>query len=193
MKITIIGTHSTGKTTIIEQLKNTLQIHGKEVFVIQELARECPLPINETTTLEAQKWILENQIQRENEIDHTNRILITDRSSLDNFAYMYRALGENTPEPFEKLAVEHMSTYDFIFKTQKLDIDATRDKVRSTDYEFRDTMDWLIYHLLEKHTVPYYLLRTSTDVNLHVQDICKTICQKTQDEHICLLHQTSLL
>jgi len=53
------------------------------------LARLCPLPINEETTMDAQKWILLNQIAQENTIDHTGKVLITDRSTIDNFAYMY--------------------------------------------------------------------------------------------------------
>jgi len=193
MKITLIGTHSTGKTSIITKLGETLRVHGKEVIILHELARECPFPINENTTFEAQAWILENQIQRENEIDHTGKILITDRSSLDNFAYMYRALGEESAEKYEQIAVEHMNTYNAIFKTQKLDIDATQDKIRSTDYEFRDTMDWLIYHFLEKHTIPYFLLRTSTDVDIHVKDIFQTLCKENGDKDMCMLHQAYLI
>jgi nicotinamide riboside kinase len=175
MKIAIIGTHSTGKTSIIQSLQEHLQYNNKKILILQELARECPYPINEKTTIKAQKWILDNQIKKENEINHTNNILITDRASLDNFAYMYRAHKEKNLHDFEKKAVEHMKNYDAIFKTQKLEIDAQKDKIRSTDYEFRDNIDWIILHLLEKHNIKYQQLTPSLNTDTHTKFILKYI------------------
>ncbi|MBU1901793.1 ATP-binding protein [Patescibacteria group bacterium] len=175
MKISIIGTHSTGKTNIISALEQALVAQGKTVTILKELARECPFPINESTTLEAQSWILDQQIAREAAIDHDNHVLITDRASLDNFAYMYRAVGESLPGYFEEKAAHHMGTYDIIFKTQKLDIDAKKDKVRSTDFIFRDMIDWMILHLLEKNDVPFVQLAPTTDYMTHVGHILSYI------------------
>ena len=174
MKITIIGTHSTGKTTIINTMQEYLLKTKKTVTILKELSRECPFPINENTTLTAQAWILDNQIKKEQAIDHSNGLLISDRSSIDNFAYMYRAIGESLPHKYEKQAVEHMASYDFIYKTQKLEIDAKKDKVRSTDYEFRDNIDWLIINLLEIHNIPYINLPATTDTATHIDYIMQS-------------------
>lgn len=175
MKIAVIGTHSTGKTTLIEHIAEKFSHQGKEIILLPEYARLCPFPINEGTTLEAQKWILLSQITEENKIDHANKVLLTDRATIDNFAYMYRIEKSDAIENFERCAVAHMRTYDFVFKTQKLDLDAKEDGIRTTDFEFRDMIDRLISHLLKKHNISYHLLPETIDYNSHVQFIMNTI------------------
>ncbi len=182
MKIAIIGTHSTGKTTLIESLAQHFSVQGKEVFILPEYARLCPFPINEETTLEAQKWILLSQITEENKIDHTNNILLTDRATIDNFAYMYRIGKSDAIENFERCAVAHMRTYDFVFKTQKLNLDAKEDGLRTTDFEFRDMIDRLITHLLKKHNISYSLLPETIDYDSHVEFITNNIGSKKTTE-----------
>jgi len=171
MKIAIIGTHSTGKTTIIETVAEMLSKQGKEVLILPEYARLCPFPINEETTLEAQKWILLSQITEENKITHEGKVLLTDRSTIDNFAYMYRIGQSDAIENFERCAAAHMKTYDFVFKTRKLNLDAKEDGVRTTDFEFRDMIDRLITHLLMKHNIPYSLLPETIEYDTHVEFI----------------------
>ena len=194
MKVAIIGSHSTGKTTLIRELKNAFEEQGKEVLVLEELARLCPLPINEETTMDAQKWILLNQIAQENTIDHTGKVLITDRSTIDNFAYMYR-IGMNLgAEHFEHHAVLHMSSYDYIFKTKLLDISAKEDGVRTADGPFRDMMDRLINLLLAKHAVPFHLLPDTLDYSTHVQFIMDTlqIQNRENENHILMPVSTQI-
>lgn len=175
MKIAIIGTHSTGKTTLLESLAQHFSTQGKEVFILPEYARLCPFPINEETTLEAQKWILLSQITEENKILHEDKVLLTDRATIDNFAYMYRIGKSDAIENFERCAVAHMRTYDFVFKTQKLNLDAKEDGIRTTDLEFRDMIDRLITHLLKKHTIAYSLLPETIDYASHVEFITNTV------------------
>lgn len=169
MKIAIIGTHSTGKTTLIEHIAEMFSRQGKETLLLPEYARLCPFPINEETTLEAQKWILLSQITEENKIFHEDKVLLTDRATIDNFAYLYRIEKSETIENFERCAVAHMRTYDFVFKTQKLDLEAKEDGIRTTDFEFRDMIDRLITHLLKKHNIKYQLLSATADYSTHVE------------------------
>ena len=175
MKIAIIGTHSTGKTTLLEHLSAVFKEQGKEVIILPEFARLCPFPINENTTLEAQKWILLSQITEENKLDHKDKILLSDRATIDNFAYMYRIEKSDAIENFERCAVAHMRTYDFVFKTQKLSLAAKEDGIRTTDLEFRDMIDRLITHLLAKHEVKYADLPATIDYETHVEFISKII------------------
>ncbi len=175
MKIAIIGTHSTGKTTILENLSSHFKELGKEVIILPEYARLCPFPINENTTIEAQKWILLSQITEENKIDHRDKILLSDRGTIDNFAYMYRIGHTDAIENFERCAVAHMRTYDFVFKTQKLSLAAKEDGIRTTDLEFRDMIDRLITHLLLKHDIKYLNLPQTIDYESHVEFIGKEV------------------
>lgn len=173
MKIAIIGTHSTGKTTLIEKLSEHLSNIGNTMAILPEYARLCPFPINENTTLEAQKWILLTQITEENKVNHSGKILLTDRATIDNFAYMYRIGKSDSIENFERYAVTHMKTYDFIFKTKKLNLVAKEDGIRTTDLEFRDMIDRLISHLLLKHNIKYFSLPETIDYETHVDFISK--------------------
>jgi len=65
LKIAFIGTHGVGKTTLCFDLAAHLKRLDFSVDLVKEVARECPLPINRDTTLEAQSWILHTQIARE--------------------------------------------------------------------------------------------------------------------------------
>lgn len=175
MKIAIIGAHSTGKTTLVQKLKERLENLGKKVMILREYARSCPFPINEGSSIEAQKWIMHNQIAKENEVNHDGQFLITDRATVDNFAYLHRVADEDTSREYEEIAFSHGKTYDFIFKTYKLDVKAVEDGIRTTDDEFRNLIDNLINHFLEKNQVEFIPLQPTIDYDVHVGDILKTI------------------
>src|SRR3989344_5821850 len=172
MKLAIVGTHSTGKTTLISTLAKAFESQGKRVVIVPEMARLCPFPINEGTTAEAQKWILEKQISEENSFDDSEAVVICDRATIDNFAYFFRHCAQFKPEedlaPWEALAVDHASTYDAIFKTQKLAIAAEADGDRAVGEVFRQEMDDIITRLLEKYSIPHILLPPTPDYAAHV-------------------------
>lgn len=61
-KIAFIGTHGVGKTTLCYGLAARLKARDVSLEIVHEVARRCPLPINEATTVAAQAWILHTQI-----------------------------------------------------------------------------------------------------------------------------------
>jgi nicotinamide riboside kinase len=177
MKIAIIGTHSTGKTTLLTHVQHALVSRGEQVEVLPELARVCPFPINEETSLEAQAWIQTNQIQQEQHLHTPGAVLLCDRSTLDNFAYMQRAamLAGQDVAAIEAAAAEHMKTYDYIFKTTMLQVSATEDGVRTTDETFRNDINARIEALLSTYAVEYHELESTTDYDVHVTRIIDTL------------------
>ena len=54
MKIAFIGSHGVGKTTLCFELAAALKRLDLSVDVVKEVARGCPLPINQATTVAAQ-------------------------------------------------------------------------------------------------------------------------------------------
>ena len=64
-KLALIGSHGVGKTTLGFGLAARLKARDVSLEIVHEVARRCPLPINETTSLEAQSWILHTQIAEE--------------------------------------------------------------------------------------------------------------------------------
>ena len=73
------------------------------------------------------------------------------------------------------MAVDHMATYDYIFKTTMLDIDPVYDKVRSTDGPFRKNIDLLIMNLLNKHNIKFEALPATADITAHAKHIFETL------------------
>ena len=57
MKIGLVGSHGTGKSTLSYLLAGELQKRDYSVGLILETVRECPFPINEDSPLEAQLWM----------------------------------------------------------------------------------------------------------------------------------------
>jgi nicotinamide riboside kinase len=181
MKIAIIGSHSTGKTTILRALVDTLSSKNIPLIIVDELARRCPFPINEATSYEAQAWIQHEQIEEETKQEQASSpetIIICDRSTLDNFAYFKRACPTQDLSSFEQQAIAHMTTYDAVFKTTMLDVEAKADGVRSIDQAFRTEIDQAITHLFERHQVPYVALPPTLDVDKHISVITDIINTK---------------
>jgi len=137
-KCAFIGSQGSGKTTKCYELATTLKKMGRDVYVLSEVARSCPLPINEETTIEAQLWIFAKQITREQSAKA--EILLSDRTVLDSLAYGYRKFPEvyKSLFPFIK---EYMKTYDHIIYLPPSNEFLKDDGLRSTDKIFRDEID----------------------------------------------------
>ena len=98
-KIALISTHGTGKTTLCYEVAAELKKRGLKVKVFSEIAAaafEQGIPINETTTLPAQMYIMMQHITEELRAAIRNyQVVVCDRSVFDNLAYMERRCGEN--------------------------------------------------------------------------------------------------
>jgi thymidylate kinase len=154
MKIAFIGTHGVGKTTLAYELCNELKKQDLDVGFIDEIARRCPFPINESTSLEAQTWILATSITRELELGKIYPNIICDRSVLDNYVYLYHRFG-HIPELYA-LAAYWIRTYDLLFKVPLNRSYLRADGVRSTDFEFQEAIERKLVDLLAEGRIPYH-------------------------------------
>lgn len=179
ISIAIVGAHSTGKTTLVAKLKEYLEMQGYTVTSIAELSRQCPYPIDENSTLQAQTWIQDEQIAREQAWDKTT-ILLSDRCALDNLAYMHVACGEEHARVQLQRAIDHTYAYDFVFKTQLLPIPAEDDGVRSLDQAFRNAIDETIFSLFVDNGVPFIALPYTYRYPTHVAFMWSHIQKKLQ-------------
>jgi hypothetical protein len=149
-KVALVGTHGVNKTTLAYELAGVLKRRGRTVELLTEIARECPLPLNERGTPEAYQWIIARQIQLEIEKAPRAEILVCDRAVLDNFAYYARRFRE-ADEAYRALYAychQWMTTYDLLVRlpvTHRL----TPDGFRSTDVEFQKAIDALCDELFE--------------------------------------------
>jgi len=162
MKVAVIGTHYAGKSTLAARIVTGLKSLGHPARLLPELARECPYMLNECMTVNSQRWLWQQQLNRETEEDlklsrfTRPSILVCDRSVLDPLIYAdYMAHTTNGVEAAEyrafvdariQVALEHFSTYDLVFWCRPAEDerdDPEDDGFRSIDPFFRKQVDQL--------------------------------------------------
>ena len=87
MKGALIGSTCTGKTTGLAYLTCNLGGLRTKIGIGNEVAVDCPYPLNERGGFLTQWWILAHQIEREYRLSQWFPNVIMDRSVLDSIAY----------------------------------------------------------------------------------------------------------
>lgn len=138
LKIAFIGTHGVGKTTLCYGLAARLKARDVSLDVIHEVARRCPMPINEETGVASESWILHLQIAEEIVAAWRHPVVICDRSALDNYVYLLIAAGPQ--EGLEALVNSWMKTYDLLVHVPILE-EPSADGVRAVDPAFQHAVE----------------------------------------------------
>lgn len=155
LKIAFVGTHGVGKTTLCYDLASHLKRLDLNIDLVKEVARRCPLPINEETTLDAQAWILHTQVAEEIAAMAMYEVVVCDRSVLDNYAYLVARVGRR-PE-LDQLVGEWIKGYDALFKVPVIQA-PTFDGKRAVSRQFQLEIDATIDELVRAFGVPVVLL-----------------------------------
>lgn len=148
MKLALIGSHGVGKTTLCYELAARLKRRNLDVEIVREVARSCPLPINEETTVQSQEWILLTQISWEIEAAASHDLVLCDRSVLDNYCYMVHAAGAQPV--WEHLIDYWIPTYDQLVYVP-LWSRPSYDGVRAVDPDFQRQIDDLLDGMISAH------------------------------------------
>ncbi len=138
MKIAIVGTHGTGKSTLSYMIAAHYKKLGKKVKVIQEVARACPFPINHGMTKEAALWIYLEHSRQELEAEIGHDVIVCDRSVYDSFAYAkhFKLLISHEMDYLERSAIKHFKAYQSIFFVNP-DMPLQSDGIRPNDIKFQ--------------------------------------------------------
>ena len=150
LKIAFVGTHGVGKTTLCFDLAAQLKRLDLGVELVKEVARRCPLPINEQTTPAAQAWILHTQIAEELEAAASYEVVICDRSVLDNYAYLVARAGRQAE--LDPMVGSWIRTYEALFKVPVLDL-PSYDGTRAVSPTFQLEIDGVIGELVQSFGV----------------------------------------
>jgi len=152
MKIGISGTQGVGKSFLLFQLADQYKLDypDKEVTVVTETARKCPMEINEFASVEAQQWMFANQIQREIEAENNCDIVICDRTLADYMAYI-KYQYENLFYKLLPFLDYHISSYDrIIYKELKPEENyLIDDGKRSINRDFQERIDIILRGIYE--------------------------------------------
>jgi len=147
LKIAFIGSHGVGKTTLCYGLAARLKARDVVLEIVHEVARRCPLPINEASNLAAQSWILHTQIADELAASARHPVVICDRSVLDNYVYMLLRAGRQTG--LEALVAWWLTSYDLLVHVPIVQ-SLQADGLRSTDPAFQRLVDARVLEELSK-------------------------------------------
>lgn len=170
--IGVAGTHSTGKTTFIEKLRDEFEARGLRVKLVSDLAiaaRDSGFGILREHTYESTLWILSRGISEELAAATRSDIVLVDRPVPDalgylNAALMHRgaSLSKEERQYLHTVAQGHATRYDLIFKTvidHSVPIDKTKE--RDFDVEYRAQVAAQIDMVFDEFKLPSYrLVRT---------------------------------
>lgn len=146
MKFALIGSHGVGKTTLAYGLASRLKRRDINLEVVHEVARQCPLPLNDQTTALAQSWILHTQVAAEILAQSRYDMVICDRSVLDNFVYF--KLAADPAEGISAFVTEWISTYDLLVYVPIID-PPRADGIRAVGRQFQQTVDRILEQEIE--------------------------------------------
>jgi len=142
MKLCVVGTHGTGKTTLTYQIASEFKKRGRNATVINEVARRCPFPINDGFDTEGAEWIITSQINRELQAKADGYDdIICDRSAYDPICYL--KCVEKPIKYWQKLAAyaeEWLKTYDKIIFVIPSGKELVNDGIRSMDIDFQQNV-----------------------------------------------------
>ncbi len=147
LKIAFIGTHGVGKTTLCYGLAARLKARDVVLEIVHEVARRCPLPINQQTGLASQSWILHTQLAEELVAAARYPVVLCDRSVLDNYVYLLLAAGQQPA--LEHLVESWMGTYDLLV-TVPITGALAADGLRAIDPDFQRAVDDRLLRELDK-------------------------------------------
>ena len=182
IRIALSGTQCTGKTTLINELEEKASFPVKFFFakeVVRALMQRYNIEINQKYSFSSQKMILEEHTR----IALENPFLISDRCSLDAFAYATHgyASGKFTAaeyDIFRKLLELNLSNYDLIIHLEPI-LPIVSDGVRSTDVDYQLEVNKLFHRIYDeyKSETPTILRVTQTDREERYNLIYKAICR----------------
>ena len=140
LKIAIVGTHGTGKTTLAYKLVTEAKQRGKNAQICNELARTSPFPLNEKANLDGCLWLVSKQINEELSAKAQGcEILVCDRSVMDMIAYvpLNLAHGEIYTH-LHSFCLRWFKTYDKIFWVHPTStIGLVDDGIRALDPKYQ--------------------------------------------------------
>lgn len=167
MKIAFTGAQSTGKTTLLEAIKQNEEFRYKYEF-IDEITRRMikkGLKINEAGSDTTQLLIMNEHVKNTLYTD-----AIMDRCALDgvvytNWLYKKGNVSEWVYQYAENVFKKYISRYDYIFYLTP-EFHIVDDGVRSIDTAFRDEIVNLFEYYVNTFSVPVIKLTGSVEERL---------------------------
>lgn len=172
MKIAISGAQSTGKTTLINELRKIYQVTFK-TEITRELAAKGYL-INELGTDETQQAIMNSHKERL----QINEDVVYDRCALDGVVYthylfLHNKVSLETLNNSIEMFKDIINQYDIIFYIEP-EFEIEDDGQRSSNKEFRDEIVSLFGKYINEYNINIHKLTGSVEERVNqFQDASK--------------------
>ncbi|MFD9441180.1 AAA family ATPase [Streptomyces sp. NPDC060006] len=165
IRIAVLGTHSTGKTTLLKRIEMELRGHGVTVARTGRFAKRAAalgLPKMQHHTAPSTEWIITQGIADEVAATASGvHVVLIDRAALDALAYLHAALefrGEQLNrlenERLRLLASTQLPKYDLLLATV-LDPAIPVDVGHDYDARYRTLVNVHTHDLLTSEQIPH--------------------------------------
>ncbi|MER6684590.1 AAA family ATPase [Streptomyces olivaceoviridis] len=186
LRIAALGTHSTGKTTLLKRIEMELRGHGLTVARTGQFGRRAAaagLPKMQRHTVQSTEWIIAQGIVDEiNAAVQGADVVLIDRAAHDAIAYFEAAMAfrSETPPRLERerllaLACTQLPKYDLLFATV-LDDTMPVDTSHNYDANFRRLVDEGVHRLLANDVIPHQRVTSDPDSQAHAVDVAVQLC-----------------
>ncbi|MFE3991569.1 AAA family ATPase [Streptomyces goshikiensis] len=186
IRIGVLGTHSTGKTTLLKRVEMELRGHGVPVARTGRLgkrAREIGLPKMQHHTPASTEWIIAQGIADEIAVlAQGMEVVLADRAPLDAIAYLHAAvefrgdhLARLDKERLMLLASTQLPKYDLLLAFV-LDEDMPVDESHDYDARYRRLVDQHVYGLLADDQIPHLRVTSDPDSQARAIDRAVQLC-----------------
>jgi nicotinamide riboside kinase len=185
VKVTFVGAHGTGKTTLVKALAERINSLGIKCSVTPEVPRIICESAGDATyfrrgnnSLSKQILLLVGQpIYEVAAAEDGTSVLLCDRAILDHWAYtrqlfMKELEDEQALSPLNSLIAKHCRSYDFIFYVP-IEFAPLDDGTREGDQEFQNAIDEQVRELLKLYGLTYH--RVSGTVPERMTQVMKVL------------------
>jgi len=188
LRIAVLGTHSTGKTTLLKRIEMELRGHGLTVARTGQLGKRAAaagLPKMQHHTVQSTEWIIAQGLLDETAaVAQGAEVVLIDRAAHDAIAYFEAAMAfrAETPPRAERerlltLASTQLPKYDLLFATV-LDESMPVDTSHDYDAHFRRLVDDRVHRLLANDVIPHQRVTSDPASQAHAVDVAVQRCLK---------------
>ena len=164
-RILFTGAFSTGKTSAVNHISDSLASLGNATSIVTDLARTCPFPLNHNQSSSTTCWLIHKQIA--NELESTLEdveIVLCDRGLPDILSHWLHKSGslyggDQAITELLPVAKRWSSLYDRIYLS-RIDERLTpqADGLRVSDAQYRDELQSCLLQTLNSLKLPFQTL-----------------------------------
>jgi len=188
MRISISGTHSAGKTTLLNKMKTDKDFKESGLTFIDGVTRQVKamgIPINEAGADATQLMCLSMDLKNlyQHVFSNDNKVVISDRCMLDTYIYTkylfnHEKVSQSTFEAIGLIWKNHIHYYDLILMPSHFEVPLSDDGERSVNRSFRDEIYRLFLEEVNLHSTTLQTLMIGGTVKERMIELKSIILNK---------------